>query len=107
MPLPDITHLQFLVLTILLDGEQSGRHMRDKLAENGEHKSGPAFYQMMARLEDAGFVEGWYDEKVIDGQRIKERKYRITAAGEATRREVCEFYLRQGRVAENLSGGLA
>jgi DNA-binding PadR family transcriptional regulator len=79
--LPDITHLQFLVLMILLDGEKSGREVREELAEHGVKKSGPAFYQIMARLEDDKYVKGWYVEKVIDGQRIKERRYEITSAG--------------------------
>jgi len=105
MPLPDLTHLQFLVLSILLDGEQAGRDVRQKLEDEGESKSGPAFYQMMARLEEAGSVEGWYDEKVIDGQRIKERRYRITGAGEAARQEVWEFYRHHFR-RKKLSGKL-
>src|SRR5688500_1063257 len=90
MPLPEVTHLQFLVLAVLLDGgELPGRVVREKLAEAGQRKSGPAFYQFMARLEDAGLVEGWYDQKVVDGQIIKERRYRIAGRGveavEATR----------------------
>ena len=47
----------------------------------------------MARLEDARFVEGSYDEKVIDGQRIKERRYKITGQGIAAWEEVRDFYL--------------
>jgi len=93
MPLPELTHLQFLVLTILMDGERSGREVREKLAEAGERKSGPAFYQFMARLEDAGFVEGWYDQKVVDGQSIKERRYRITGQGIRAWEDVRDFYL--------------
>ena len=93
MPLPEITHLQFLVLGILLDGEESGRNVREELANKGVRKSGPAFYQMMARLEDSRFVEGWYHQKVIDGQMIKERRYRITGEGENACRRVRTFYI--------------
>jgi DNA-binding PadR family transcriptional regulator len=95
MPLPELTHLQFLVLSILLDGERSGREVRERLKEAGESKSGPAFYQFMARLEDAGFVEGWYDQKVVDGQSIKERRYKITGGGLRAWEEVRDFYLAQ------------
>jgi DNA-binding PadR family transcriptional regulator len=94
MPLPNVTHLQFLVLTTLLAGEQPGRRVREELAEWGVPAGGPAFYQMMARLENAGFLEGRYDEKVVGGQRIKERYYRLTAAGRAARRGAEEFYKR-------------
>ena len=34
----------------------------------------------MARLEDAGLVAGEYDQKIVDGQIIKERRYALTPA---------------------------
>lgn len=93
MSLPLLTHLQFLVLRYLMSGdESSGRYLRERLAERGVSKSGPAFYQLMARLEDGGFVEGWYDQKVVDGQLFKERRYRITGDGVEAMQAVCEFY---------------
>lgn len=92
MKVPEITHLQFLVLGVLLDGEQTGRNVREQLAEVGHPKNGPAFYQFMSRLEDAKLIEGWYDEKIVAGQRIKERVYRITADGESAWRDTQEFY---------------
>ena len=92
MSLPDITHLQFLILAILMDGERSGRYIREQLAENGVHKTGPAFYQLMARLEDGNFVRGWYDQKIIDGQIIKERRYQVTGAGVKAWNHVRNFY---------------
>jgi hypothetical protein len=93
MPLPDITHLQFLVLGSLLDGESSGRKIRENLAQQGINKTGPAFYQMMARLEDSGFVQGWYNQKIVDGQIIKERQYKITCLGAESWEAVRTFYL--------------
>jgi hypothetical protein len=93
MSLPEITHLQFLVLDLLLQGEQSGKVLREKMADHGVRKTGPAFYQMMARLEDGRFVHGSYDQKIIDGQIIKERKYRILANGIKAVEQIREFYL--------------
>jgi DNA-binding PadR family transcriptional regulator len=90
--LPDINHVQFLVLSELLEGEQTGRRIREKLAEAGHPKNGPAFYQFMSRMEDAKLVAGWYDQKIVDSQIIKERAYRITGEGEMALREVREFY---------------
>ena len=98
MPLPEITHLQFLVLSVLTDRELPGRLVREKLAESGEKKSGPAFYQFMARLEEGGFVEGWYDQKVVEGQIIKERHYRITGEGLRACEDVRDFYLSRARL---------
>jgi DNA-binding PadR family transcriptional regulator len=81
MPIPSITFLQYLVLSILLDGEISGRELRARMAEAGEKKTGPSFYQFMSRLETGNLVRGWYDPKVVDGQPIKERRYKITGSG--------------------------
>jgi DNA-binding PadR family transcriptional regulator len=93
MPLPEITHLQYLVLGILADSEKSGREIRDHLAKEGEKKSGPAFYQFMSRLEEAKLLEGRYDQKVVEGQIIKERRYRITGSGMRAFDDTTNFYL--------------
>lgn len=49
--LPAQTHLQFLVLGVLRNAELPGRAVRDALAGYGIRRTGPAFYQLMARLE--------------------------------------------------------
>jgi DNA-binding PadR family transcriptional regulator len=97
--LPSITHLQFLVLGLLLDGSRAGRDIRPDLRHYGVRRSAPAFYQMMARLEDAGFVDGWYDQKVIDRQLIKERHYRLRPAGARAWAATRDFYLARLRAA--------
>ena len=48
--LPVLTHLQFLVLGVLLSGRESGRAIRQAVEQYGLRRSAPAFYQMMARL---------------------------------------------------------
>jgi len=90
--IPEITHLQFLVLGMLRGGERAGRVVRRTLKRHGIDRSGPAFYQMMARLEDAGLVAGEYDQKIIDGQIIKERRYSLTARGETAWTATRAFY---------------
>ena len=90
--LPIITHLQFVVLGLLQDEPRAGRDIRVELHRYGVRRSPPAFYQMMARLEDAGYVEGWYEQKVIDGQLIKERNDRIRAAGARAWKVTRDFY---------------
>jgi DNA-binding PadR family transcriptional regulator len=90
---PAITHLQFLVLTLLRQGPRVGRHVRRGLAQHGVRRSAPAFYQMMARLEDAGLVEGDYDQKVIDRQIIKERRYTLTRQGDTSWKATRDFYV--------------
>ena len=53
MPLPRLSHLQFLAIAHLLKGPARGRALRDGLEAHGVQQSGPAFYQFMAGLEDA------------------------------------------------------
>jgi len=65
--LPEITHLQFSVLAFLRSDEQPGKAVREQLAGLGLKRSGPAFYQLMARLEDAELVDGRYDQKIVEG----------------------------------------
>ena len=91
--LPSITHLQFLVLGLLLRDPQPGRRIRRHLATHGVRRTAPAFYQMMSRLEEAGLVRGWYDQKVVDGQIIKERHYKLTPPGATAWSDTRDFYL--------------
>ena len=90
--LPDVTHLQFLVLAVLQGGERPGRVVRKAIADYGVRRSGAAFYQMMARLERDGMVEGWYDQIAIGDQTVTERRYRVTAAGTRAWAETRAFY---------------
>lgn len=103
MELPQITHLQFSVLAFLQGGEQAGKAVRRRLAELGMRRSGPAFYQLMSRLEDAGLVEGRYEQQVIDGQIIKERHYTINEAGVEAWQTTRDFYLQTISAAEQPS----
>ncbi|MGH9790357.1 MAG: PadR family transcriptional regulator [Candidatus Acidiferrales bacterium] len=92
MPLPPLSSLQFSVLGALLDAPRTGRALRRTLRDVGVRRTLAAFYQLMARLEAAGWVEGWYEQEVIRGQLIKERHYRITAAGSAAWQATKKFY---------------
>ncbi len=92
MSVPELSHLQIAVLDALGAKELSGRELREALKQAGVSKNGPAFYQLMARLEDSQFVRGHYDEKVIEGQRIKERRYTLTGEGEKALRSAANFY---------------
>ena len=91
--LPVITHLQVLVLEAVSESDEIGRDLRDRLAGHGVRNSAPAFYQMMGRLEETGFVEGWYEQRLVAGQNIKERRYRITRRGRRALAETRAFYL--------------
>src|SRR5262245_56667146 len=90
--LPDLTHLQFLVLGVLHGGEQPGRVVREALAEYGVRRSAAAFYQMMARLERDRLVVGFYGQLVVGDQSVTERRYRLTSSGSKAWAEARAFY---------------
>ena len=98
-PLPSLTHLQFLVLGVLRTEEQPGRVIRQALASYGVKRSGPAFYQLMARLEKAQLVEGWYEQIAVGDQSVTERRYRITPEGGRLWTRAQAFYQDVGRLS--------
>ncbi|MFN0131996.1 MAG: hypothetical protein ACKVW3_05630 [Phycisphaerales bacterium] len=104
--MPKLTHLQFLVLEILLTGptEKAGKDVRAHLAANKVRKTGPAFYQLMSRMEDAGLVEGWYMQEIIDGQIIKQRWYRAKGKGAMAYNDTREFYISRAPAKGGLAG---
>ena len=93
MALPRLTHLQFLVITALLREAAPGRALRTHLKGAGVRQSGPAFYQMMAVLEDGELVSGWYEQEVVDGQIIRQRHYKVLAGGRKAWEHSRDFYL--------------
>ncbi len=94
--LPRLTHLQFLVLGLLRNGEQPGRAVRDQLAAHGVRRTSAAFYQLMARLERDGVIEGWYEQLTVGDQAVTERRYRLRPAGARLWSEARDFYASVG-----------
>jgi DNA-binding PadR family transcriptional regulator len=90
--IPPITHLQFLVLGLLRDGERPGRVIREALAAHGVRRSGPAFYQLMARLERDRLIDGWYEQVSAGDQAVTERRYRLRPPGAKLWAEARDFY---------------
>ncbi len=90
---PRLSHLQFLVVGILRRQSVPGREIRGRLNGFGVKKSGPAFYQLMSRLEDSGLVAGTYHQEIVDSQIIRERHYKITADGTRAWEGSRDFYL--------------
>jgi DNA-binding PadR family transcriptional regulator len=87
-----LTHLQFLTLGVLQPREQPGRVVRDALAAHGVRRTAAAFYQLMARLERDGLVDGRYEQIVVGDQAVTERRYRLTAAGLRLWNDARAFY---------------
>jgi hypothetical protein len=72
MKLPKLTHLQFTVLTSLEGGDLEGKSVREEI--NWE-QSRPAFYQLMSRLEGAGYASGKYNVESGKGIKPGEKEY--------------------------------
>jgi len=89
---PAITPLQFLVLGTLFSSERPGRMIREAIAGYGVRRSAAAFYQMMARLERDGLIDGWYEQIKVGDQAVTERRYRIKPAGAKRWTEARAFY---------------
>ena len=100
--LPALTHLQFLVLGVLRPEPQPGRTLRSTLAAYGIKRTGPAFYQLMARLEKERLIDGWYEQVTVGDQAVTERHYQITAEGARRWKDARAFYEHVTRAAAKL-----
>jgi DNA-binding PadR family transcriptional regulator len=100
--LPVLTHLQFLVLGVLRNEDLPGRTLREALSGYGIRRTGPAFYQLMARLEKERLVDGRYEQITVGDQAVTERRYRITADGKKRWSEARAFYEHVARTATKL-----
>ena len=94
MSLPKITHLQAVVLSSLKGHpERYGHNLRQELYElTKRKKSLPAFYQMMARLENDGLVAGKKEVRRLDEATVTVSVYRITKKGERELKTTLGFY---------------
>ena len=93
--LPPLTSLQFFVVREIATEEVSGRILRERLAKVGINHNRAAFYQLMARLEDADFVTGRNQPKQIGNQTIIERIYSATKSGRAAIQQSIDFYSKE------------
>ena len=98
--LPVLTHLQFLVLGVLRSEPQPGRALRKALSSFGVRRTGPAFYQLMARMEKDRLVDGWYEQITVGDQAVTERHYQITPDGSKRWNDARAFYEHVARVAK-------
>ena len=91
MRLPEITALQFAVLSLLFAGEKTGRDLRRQLQNCGGPRTSAAFSQLMTRLQDAAYVQARRCTPTAHHQQTpRESRYRLTDLGlivwQATRR---------------------
>lgn len=92
MKLPPLTALQFFVVQIAECGSVAGKTIRELLAEAGSPRSLPGFYQLMARMEEAGWVKGHRVTVEVEGYPVIERHYDATPKGRRAAEQTREFY---------------
>ena len=78
---PAITHAQVFVLELLLVFPLRCNVLRDELEEFGLLRTKADFYELFERLEELGFVAGYYTAKIVGEAIVRERSYEITNAG--------------------------
>lgn len=66
--------------------------MRAALVSHGVRSTAPAFYQLMARLERDGLVEGRYEQVTAGDQSVTERRYTLRPTGARLWTEARDFY---------------
>jgi len=92
MVLPELSHLQYLALTLI--GEADGLEGQDLQAKiggrGGGDRSGPAFYMFMGRMEAAGLVK----KKEEPRGRTRIASYKLTSKGRKSMKANEKFYIK-------------
>lgn len=81
MRLPEITALQFALLSLLFEGEKTGRQLRHQLKRCGGPRTAAAFSQLMDRMQYAAYVQGELCPRTAGAQTVRESRYRLTDLG--------------------------
>jgi hypothetical protein len=92
--IPYITHIQFAVLNLLRsDSWVSATGVRKGLAAYGDTRKGPAFYQLMRRLQVDGMLDAERNAFSLGGgEPVYRTYYRSTVKGVQCCQETMDFY---------------
>ncbi|MBN2474290.1 MAG: hypothetical protein JXB62_06765 [Pirellulales bacterium] len=91
--LPELTPLQFLVLTLLFSGPRSGRVLRDRLGVWEAARTPTAFSNLMRRMVALAYVEPDYDTAIVNGHTVRQCIFRATDLGVMAWNATRQFYL--------------
>ena len=90
MRLPEITALQFALLSLLFEGEKTGRQLREELKRCNGNRAAATFSRLVGRMQDAAYVHAEVCPRTAAGRTVRECRYRLTDLGlivwKATRR---------------------
>ncbi|MFO1003468.1 MAG: hypothetical protein U0936_24310 [Planctomycetaceae bacterium] len=107
IPLPALTHLQFLVLDIARGNSDgiSSHAMQEALRKEGQEQSGPKFYQLMQRLVSAGWIVSWSQSFDIAGSSVTRTFYKLSSEGTVAHSMTIAFYEYRLRLYRQLNDG--
>jgi DNA-binding PadR family transcriptional regulator len=85
---PPLTRATIDVLALFLQSWDEESDLHGWLIMKSVGRSGPTVYSVLDRLEDAGWISGFWETLPVDApHRPRRRYYRLTAAGAAAARE--------------------
>lgn len=77
------SHRQYLAMSLIPPDGIGGPELREAMRKQRLRGTGrAAFYEMMKRLRDAGWVEAEEEVIKLDGEGFKQNRYRLSASGE-------------------------
>jgi PadR family transcriptional regulator, regulatory protein PadR len=76
------------VLEVFLEACRDGRDLHGWTIMKATKRSGPTVYGVLDRLEDAGWISGWWEEQHPEPGRPRRRFYRLTPNGTAAARQL-------------------
>lgn len=92
---PELTGLQFLVVSILFEGEKTSNQLREELMDRGYTGSRVAFSRLMGRMIKGLIVTYAFWEETFEGRDNLERqyRYRVSNLGVMLWKMARDFYL--------------
>lgn len=93
MAFPPLTHLQSLVIKLILSGRHEAPEIRDGLRAFGACYSCAAFYELMGRMDDSGLIAGKQCRSVQTGELVMRWDYDVTDRGREMLRHTARFYM--------------
>lgn len=82
MPPPPLSRITVALLELLLEAFEQNRDLEGWELMRAMHRSGPAVYAVLDRLESAGWIEGESEQDTDHGKPSpRQRFYRLTAVG--------------------------
>ncbi|MEZ5952174.1 MAG: hypothetical protein R3C12_23890 [Planctomycetaceae bacterium] len=92
--IPQITHFQFLVLDLLArnSGSVPAQTLKNNIESFVPFYNGPKYYQLMKRMQIAGYVSSRSNCIEVAGSEVTRTFYSITPLGFSVRDKTISFY---------------